>query len=121
MTALPYSASSWSCFQAIVLKRCFLLYIFPQMYSTCLWESNVPSGQTSIVKQKWRVYSRYSHLSMNFRLQFLNTHLLYMNIKNSLSNRTLFICARASTLSHIYVWQLSGNSKVQSSITVLLK
>lgn len=108
-------------FSGYSTQHCFLLYIFLQMYSTCLWESNVPSGQTFIVKQKCRVYSRYSHLSMNFRSQFLNTHLLYINIKNSLSNRTLFICARVSTLSHIYVWQLFGNSKVQSSVTVLLK
>lgn len=90
------------------------------MYNTCLWESNVSNRQTFILKQKWRGYSRYSHLSMIFRSQFLNTHLLHLNIKNSLSNRILFICARISTLSHIYVWQLFGNSKVQPSVIVLL-
>lgn len=89
------------------------------MYITCLWESNVSNRQTFILKQKWRGYSRYRHPSMNFRWQFLNTHLLYINIKSSLSNRILFICARMSILSHIYVWQLFGNSKVQPSVIVI--
>lgn len=91
------------------------------MYSTCLWDNNVSNGKTFTLKQKWRGYSRYSHLSMNFRSQFLNTCLLYISIKNSLRHRILFICARMSTSSHIYVWQLFGNSKVQPSIIVLLK
>lgn len=91
------------------------------MDSTHLWDSNSFKWENLYLKTEVKRLQQVQPPSMNFRSQFLNTCLLYISIKNSLRHRILFICARMFTSSHIYVWQLFGNSKVQPSVIVLFK